>query len=65
MPVFGAKEYKTFQVKTRTELDELLADETFAAAPYLQFVELYMPRDDAPNCLKLTAEAAAKNNAKV
>lgn len=29
-----------------------------------QFVELYMPREDAPVALKMTAEASARNNAK-
>ena len=29
-----------------------------------QLVELYMPKEDAPLALKLTAEAAARNNAK-
>lgn len=30
----------------------------------VQFVELYMPKEDAPMALKLTAEASAKTNAK-
>ena len=30
----------------------------------LQFVELYMPREDAPAPLKTTAEAAARTNSK-
>ena len=66
VPAFGAKEgeYKTYQVKTKKEVDALFQDEKFCAAPYLQFVELYMPKEDAPAALKLTAEASAKNNAK-
>lgn len=30
----------------------------------LQFVEIYLPRDDAPRALKLTADAAAARNSK-
>ena len=63
---FGAKEgtYKTYQVKTRDELDDLFGDKTFSSAQVLQFVEMYMPKEDAPAALKVTAEASAKNNAK-
>ena len=64
--VFGAdpKKSKTFQVKTKQEAEDLFQDNEFAAAKYLQFVELYMPKEDAPKALKLTAEASAANNAK-
>ena len=64
--VFGGTSDRTakYQVKTVSELDELLADKDFIAADRLQFVELYMPRDDAPKALITTAEASAKNNAK-
>lgn len=64
--VFGGKETsKTFTIQTKDELNELLADEQFQAAKGLQFVELYMPKEDAPRALVLTAEASAKNNAKL
>ncbi len=64
--VFGAdpKKSKTYQVKTKQEAEDLFKDENFCKAPYLQFVELYMPKEDAPKALKLTAEASAKTNAK-
>jgi pyruvate decarboxylase len=64
--VFGAKEgqYKTFQIKTKDQVNELLRDTQFNAAEYLQFVELYIPKEDAPRALKLTADASAKINAK-
>lgn len=67
VPTFGAKpdEYKTYQVKTREELETLFHDDSFASAPYLQFVELYMPKEDAPAALKITAEASATTNAKM
>ena len=50
LPAFGAKEgsYKTYQVKTKDEVDVLFQDENFSNAPYLQLVELYMPWDDSP-----------------
>jgi pyruvate decarboxylase len=64
--VFGAKEgqYKTFQIKTKAQVHELFEDKQFNATDYLQFVELYIPKKDAPRSLKLTAEASAKTNAK-
>ncbi|KAI9052497.1 hypothetical protein LZ554_003841 [Drepanopeziza brunnea f. sp. 'monogermtubi'] len=65
--VFGAPEGKarTYQVKTKDEVEALFTDEKFNSADVLQFVELYIPKDDAPRGLKLTAEAAAKNNARL
>jgi pyruvate decarboxylase len=64
--VFGGvqKNAKTFQVKTKDQVNELLEDKDFNAAECLQFVELYIPKLDAPRALKLTAEASAKTNAK-
>jgi pyruvate decarboxylase len=64
--VFGGaeKNAKTFQIKTKDQVNELLEDKHFNAAEYLQFVELYIPKMDAPRALKLTAEASAKTNAK-
>ncbi|CAL5870387.1 uncharacterized protein PFLUO_LOCUS4623 [Penicillium psychrofluorescens] len=61
--VFGAKEgYKGYRIKTRDELTKLFADQAFCHHDSLQLVELYMPREDAPAALKLTAEAAATLN---
>lgn len=55
---------RTYQIRTVPELEKLLTqDEDFAAGGGLRFVELYMPREDAPASLKLTAEASAKRNA--
>lgn len=64
--VFGAKagNSKSYQIKTKTEVNNLLDDKGFSAASVLQFVELYIPKEDAPRALKLTAEASAKTNAK-
>ncbi|KAH8423789.1 alpha-keto acid decarboxylase family protein [Aspergillus melleus] len=61
--VFGAKDqYKGYKVQTRDELTQLFANQEFASAPYLQLVEVHMPRDDAPAGLKITASAAAERN---
>lgn len=66
LPAFGAKEgnYKTYQIKTKDDVNALFQDKNFASAPYLQLVELYMPRDDAPDALRKTAANAARLNAK-
>ncbi|OTA65855.1 thiamine pyrophosphate enzyme [Hypoxylon sp. EC38] len=63
--VFGGNEdtAKSYVVKTRGELKALLGDKDFNDRKGLRFVELYMPRDDAPSSLKVTAEASAKRNA--
>lgn len=60
----GEKTSKKFAVKTKDELEALLTNEEFNAAKQLQFVELYMPKKDAPRALVLTAQASAENNAK-
>jgi len=63
---FGAKEgtYRTYTIKTKEEITKLFADKEFNSADVLQFVELYIPKKDAPRGLVLTAEAAAQRNAK-
>ncbi|RYO76923.1 hypothetical protein DL766_010204 [Monosporascus sp. MC13-8B] len=68
VPAFGGTEAggaRTYAVKTRDELSRLLDDKDFNERRGLRFVEVYMPRDDAPASLKLTAEASARNNAKI
>ncbi|KAI1406313.1 pyruvate decarboxylase [Hypoxylon fuscum] len=62
---FGATgdQAKSYAVKTRGELESLLGDKDFNERKGLRFVELYMPREDAPKSLMLTAEASAKRNA--
>ncbi|VUC23651.1 unnamed protein product [Clonostachys rosea] len=63
--VFGGQgKSRTFTIKTKDELNNLLTDDEFNAAKTLQFVELYMPKEDAPRALVMTAEASAQNNAK-
>ncbi|KAF2838508.1 pyruvate decarboxylase [Patellaria atrata CBS 101060] len=63
--VFGAKDAKTYQVRTKEEVNRLFEDRDFSQGDKLRFVEIFMPRDDAPIALKSTAEAAAKTNAKM
>lgn len=67
VPAFGAKKgkYQLHQIKTKDQVNELFTNKEFNAADCLQFVELYIPKDDAPRALVLTAEASARNNAKV
>lgn len=64
--VFGGTDgnSKKYQVKTKAEAEALLKDPDFNERKGLRFVEVYMPKDDAPMSLKLTTEASAKNNAK-
>ncbi|EEA27452.1 hypothetical protein TMatcc_004259 [Talaromyces marneffei ATCC 18224] len=63
-PTFGGQpgQYQTHQIKTRKELLALFANEDFSSNKCLQFVELYVPRDDAPASLKSTTAAAEKRN---
>ncbi|KAI1130158.1 thiamine pyrophosphate enzyme [Nemania abortiva] len=65
--VFGgtSETVQSYAVHTPAELEALLADEDFAINRHgLRLVELYMPRDDAPRSLKMTAEVSAKTNAR-
>ena len=64
--VFGGdpRKQKTYQVKTKQEAEDLFNNKEFAKAEHLQFVELYMPKEDAPKALKLTAKVSAETNAK-
>ncbi|KAJ6780902.1 hypothetical protein PWT90_05562 [Aphanocladium album] len=59
----GSKTSAKHTVKTKSELEKLLTDSTFNSADHLQFVEVIMPKEDAPTALVTTAEASAKTNA--
>ncbi|KAH6693815.1 pyruvate decarboxylase [Plectosphaerella plurivora] len=63
--VFGGTDETTkkYQVRTQKELDDLMKDSAFNDNKGVQFVELYMGREDAPRALVLTAEASSKLNA--
>jgi len=59
LEAFGAKDekFKNFVLKTRKEVDALLhEDQEFSTAPYIQLVEVFMPKLDAPRSLLLFAE---------
>lgn len=43
---------RTWRIKTRSELEALLNDSTFAEGKGLQLVEMHMPRGDAPKTLR-------------
>ncbi|KAI0012360.1 pyruvate decarboxylase [Xylariaceae sp. FL0662B] len=53
---------RTYSVRTKGELDALLADRAFNHLTGMRFVEVYMPRQDAPKGLMLTAQASARRN---
>ncbi|OAA73789.1 pyruvate decarboxylase [Cordyceps fumosorosea ARSEF 2679] len=59
----GSKSCAKHVVKSKSELDKLLTDSKFNAADCLNFVEVMMPKEDAPSALVTTAEASAKTNA--
>ncbi|KAG8879872.1 Pyruvate decarboxylase 1 [Tulasnella sp. 332] len=66
LETFGAKEgeYKNFVAKTRSELDTLFDNnQEFSSAPYIQVVELFIPKMDAPKRLQVTAQQTAQRNA--
>ncbi|KAH7416981.1 thiamine diphosphate-binding protein [Cadophora sp. MPI-SDFR-AT-0126] len=64
--VLGASESDVdiHDVKTKAELEALLLNRDFAEAKNIQFVEMHMPKDDAPKMLKLVGEGAAKSNSR-
>lgn len=44
----GAKDrVRTYQIRFKAEAEALLTDETLTKADVLQFVEMYIPKDDA------------------
>lgn len=57
------KTTRSYQVRTKDELDSLLKDDSFNTAEGLQFVEMYMEKKDAPRALVLTTQASARTNA--
>ncbi len=56
------KTAKSYTVRTKQELSDLLDDATFANAEVIQLVELIMEQDDAPRGLKVQAELSGKTN---
>ncbi|KAI9680813.1 MAG: Pyruvate decarboxylase 1 [Caeruleum heppii] len=67
LEVFGGKlpeEGRYYAVHTKDELEALLGEGEFNEAGKIQIVELFIPMEDAPRALKLTAESSARTNAK-
>ncbi|KAJ8457323.1 hypothetical protein ONZ51_g11605 [Trametes cubensis] len=65
LETFGGEEgksCKSYTVRTKQELSNLLDDPTFAKAEVIQLVELIMPQTDAPRALKAQAELSGKTN---
>ncbi|EJF63216.1 pyruvate decarboxylase [Dichomitus squalens LYAD-421 SS1] len=65
LETFGGEEGKTvksYQVRTKQELSDLLDDQTFDSAEVIQLVEMIMPQKDAPRALKVQAELSGKSN---
>jgi pyruvate decarboxylase len=60
----GEEETRSYKVDTKTELEALLANEAFQAGKGMQFVEMRMAKEDAPETLKMVCTAAARANAK-
>ncbi|KAK5121281.1 hypothetical protein LTR85_005447 [Meristemomyces frigidus] len=62
VPAFGAREgqYKLYTVKTKNDVQALFKNEQFAEAKCLRFVEMYMPKEDMPVGLKVTAGLAER-----
>ena len=57
--------WKSYTVSTKSELDSLLNDPTFAKAEEIQLVEVMMDKFDAPRALRVQAELSGKTNAYV
>ena len=65
LETFGGEEGKTvksYQVRNKEELSNLLDDSTFAKAEVIQLVEMIMPQKDAPRALQVQAELSGKTN---
>jgi pyruvate decarboxylase len=62
---FGGSEktVKIYSVNTKTKLEALLADKLFQAGKGIHFVDMRMPKEDAPLTLRMLCTSAAKFNA--
>jgi len=56
------RRHKSYRVSNRDSFDQLLKDEEFASAPFIQLVEIVMPRGDAPRGLLKQAKLSGKAN---
>lgn len=55
----------SYQVKTKSQVEDLFRDQTFSSAPKIQLVEVFMPWQDAPRALLKIGQITAAMNAKV
>lgn len=64
LDVFGAdpEKSRSYQARSKAELQKLLTDEHFSSAPCIQLVELFMGQNDAPQALVKVGELTAKRN---
>ena len=53
---------KTYQVRTKSEMETLLQDKELASGKMLELVEVFMPQLDAPRALEATAQTTARLN---
>lgn len=62
---FGGSEktVRTYSLNTKTELEALLMDKKFQAGKGVQFVDMRMPKEDAPLTLRMFCTSAARSNA--
>jgi pyruvate decarboxylase len=44
----GERNTRTYQIRTKAQLEQLFSDQEFAEARLLRFVEIYMEKKDAP-----------------
>ncbi|KAK4496659.1 hypothetical protein PRZ48_012641 [Zasmidium cellare] len=59
IPEGSSHKVKTWKIRTRQEFDELLNNSAFANGEGLQFVEMHMPKGDAPKTLQEFGRGAA------
>lgn len=57
------KMVKTYSVNIKAELEAQLVDEIFQTGKGVHFVEMRMPKEDAPITLKILCTSAARSNA--
>jgi len=55
-------QHRSYSVRTRSELDQLLEQPAFRAADKMQLVEIAMRAEDAPQALERQAELTGKGN---
>lgn len=62
LPVFGAKDYETYQVSTTGEVENLFRNEEFNKNSRIRMIEVLLPKMDAPLNLVKQAKLSEKAN---